>query len=85
MRREKTHGKMESYPERRDLDNEVFIVARDGKYDSVCFTDLTQSEIDEHTTAMTKTWWKMLAIFLGNRLRKIADKYDIRGNRNVRK
>ena len=48
----------------RNLDGVFFRVERDGKFQSICFSDLTLEEIENLTSDRDKDWWKTLALHL---------------------
>ena len=62
---------------KRDLDGVYFRVLRDGKWDSVCFTDLTDDEMERVIDGKSKQWWMGLALHLCERLRFIGEKLDL--------
>ena len=68
---------IEDTPIRRDLDGVYFRIQRDGRWQSVCFTDMTQAEQDRVTTDKPFEWWKRLALHLGVRLREVGDELDL--------
>jgi len=46
------------------MKDEVFFrVERNGKWQNVCFCDLTLDEIDKVTENKSKEWWKKLALY----------------------
>ena len=64
---------------KRNLDGCYFRVQRDGKYQSICFSDLTE---DERTKLFDKAdksaeWWKSLAYHLADCLRNVGEHFDI--------
>lgn len=64
--------------EKRDLDGAYFRIKRDGKWGKACFTDLTDEEMDAVLNGQTEMWLKSLCKHLGQTLRYIGDKFDIR-------
>lgn len=62
---------------KRDLDGIYFRVQRDGKWDNVCYSDLTQSERDSVTDDRSAEWLKSLADHLADCLKEIGDEFDI--------
>lgn len=65
------------YPKRRNLDGIYFRVERDGKWQNICFTDLTA---DERTALMTDKpieWYQNLIRGLVHCIRNIGDQLDI--------
>ena len=69
---------IERWPEKRELDGVYFRVQRDGKWENVCFTDLTEDEVEQVTANKDMTWWKSLAMYLARTLRGIGDQFNIK-------
>lgn len=63
--------------EKRNLDGVYFRVQRDGKWDNVCFSDLTDEEKMKAMNDRNIEWFKSMCIILGNTIRKIGDEFDI--------
>ena len=63
--------------EKRNLDGVYFRVQRDGKWDNVCFSDLTDEEKMKVMNDRNIEWFKSMCIILGNTIRKIGDEFDI--------
>ena len=63
--------------EKRNLDGVYFRVKRDGKWDNVCFSDLTKEERDEVCKDRSINWMRSLADILADRLRELGDTLDI--------
>ena len=61
----------------RNLDGIYFRVERDGKWENVCFSDLTDDEKEKVSMNRSAEWWKSLALHLAYRLREIGDYFDI--------
>ena len=61
----------------RRLDGVYFRVCRDGKWQSLCFSDLTEEEMNDVLKDRNSEWLKSLCIILGKRIRKIGDELDI--------
>lgn len=61
----------------RNLDGVYFRVQRDGKWDSVCFSDLTEEEMDSVLLNRESGWLKGLCVQLGKSIRKIGDQFEI--------
>lgn len=63
----------------RNLDGCYFRVERDGKYEPVCFSDMTPYERDKLFQNADKSveWWKSLAYHLADCLRRIGDTLDL--------
>ena len=50
----------------RNLDGYYFRVKRDGKWDNICWSDMTDEERDEQMTNRSEEWLKSLCKGLGN-------------------
>lgn len=61
----------------RDLDRIYFRIKRDGKWDNVCFSDLTDEEMDEILKDRNEEWLKSVCKILGRTIRRIGDELDI--------
>lgn len=61
----------------RNMDGAYFRVERNGKWQDVCFTDLTLEEIDKVIGERGAEWWKGLAIHLKDRINRIAEQLDL--------
>lgn len=61
----------------RKLDGVFFRVNRNGKWQSVCFSDLTDAEMDEVLEAKSREWIKSLCKILGKTMKQIGDELDI--------
>lgn len=64
--------------EKRNLDGAYFRVNRDGKWRKICFSDLTDEEMDAVLNGQTEMWLKSLCKHLGQVLRYIGNEFDIR-------
>lgn len=62
---------------RRNLDGVYFRVERKGKWENICFSDLTIEERDSVGKDRSANWWKSLAYHLADCLRGIGDELDI--------
>lgn len=63
--------------EKRNLDGIYFRVKRNGKYDNVCFSDMTKDEMKEILSNKSETWLVNMCILLGQTIREIGDKFDL--------
>ena len=63
--------------EKRNLDGVYFRIKRDGKWDNICFSDLTEEERNEVMSGKTVEWFMNLCNILVNTIRKIGDEFDI--------
>lgn len=61
----------------RNLDGIYFRIQRDNKWQSVCFSDLTEDEMKEVMKNKSNKWLQSLAIGLGKTLRNIGDQLDL--------
>lgn len=61
----------------RDLDGIYFRVKRDGKWDNVCFSDLTDEEMDAVLEGRDVEWLKSVCKILGRTIKRIGDEFDI--------
>lgn len=61
----------------RNLDGIYFRVKRKDKYENVCFSDLTEDEMNEVLKDRDIKWLKSLAKMLGRTIREIGNQLDI--------
>lgn len=61
----------------RNLDGFYFRVCRNGKWESVCFSDLTDAEMDKVLANKGEQWLKSLCKGLGNTIKGIGEQCDI--------
>lgn len=61
----------------RNLDGYYFRVERDGHWESVCFSDLTEKEMDVVLQGRNEQWLKSLCKGLGRRLKEFGDTFNI--------
>lgn len=64
---------------KRNLDGVYFRIQRDGKWDSICFTDLTEAEMDEVLKNKDKVWVVGLAKILAKTIQNIGYQLDLVG------
>lgn len=62
---------------RRNLDGVYFRVERNGKWENICFSDLTIEERDSVGADKSESWWKSMAYHLADCLRSLGDEQDI--------
>ena len=67
------------YPIRRDLDGCFFRVQRDGKWYSLCWTDLTKEERESFTKDKDIYWLCRMLEYITEEYRKTGDQLDIYG------
>ena len=65
------------YPKKRNLDGVYFRVNRDGNYDDVCFTDLTEDERKRQMIGRDETWLRNMVHILAISLRQVGDELDL--------
>ena len=61
----------------RNLDGIYFRIKRNNKYESICFSDLTEDEMDEILKDRDIKWLKSLVKMLGRTIREIGNHFDI--------
>ena len=70
---------IEKYPEKRDLDGCYFRVERNGKWENLCFSDMTETERNKVMAEKNILWLAQLCQHLANAIREIGDTFDITG------
>lgn len=63
----------------RNLDGVYFRVKRDGRYQSICFSDLTSEERDEILKDRPVEWLRNLCCILADTIQHIDEEFDIVG------
>lgn len=63
----------------RGLDGLYFRIKRDGRWGNVCFSDLTDEEMDEVLANRSDEWLKSVCKYLGKTLRRMGDELDVYG------
>lgn len=61
----------------RNLDGIYFRVKRDGKWQDICFSDLTIKEIDEVSKNKDTKWWRSIALHLKDCLNEMGEQFNI--------
>lgn len=61
----------------RKLDGIYFRIERDGKWQNICFSDLTEEEREKIGEDRSAEWWKSVACHLADMLKRIGDEFDI--------
>ena len=64
----------------RNLDGVYFRINRNGKYENICFSDLTEEEMKHVMYGKGVEWLENLCIILGETIHKIGDELDIYGS-----
>lgn len=65
----------------RDLDGMYFRVKRGKRWESVCFSDLSDEEMDKVLEGHSVQWLKNTCKILGKTIRRIGDELEIVGGR----
>lgn len=73
------------YKEKRNLDGVYFRVERDGKWDNVCFSDLTKEERNKVMEGRNIEWLKQLCNYLGDVIYSLGEGFDIFGEEVCKK
>lgn len=63
----------------RDLDRLYFRVKRDGSWQKICFSDLTDEAMDIVLFGHTAEWLKSVCKILGRTIKRIGEEQDIVG------
>ena len=61
----------------RNLDQSYFRVFREGKWQNICFSDLTEDEMKEQLEDRNEEWYKNMIIHLAKTIRNIGDELDL--------
>lgn len=61
----------------RELDGMYFRVKRNKVFENVCFSDLTEAEMDEVLKNRPEEWLKGACKYLGKRIKQIGEELDI--------
>lgn len=70
---------IEEYPTKRDLDGCYFRVERNGKWENICFSDLTEAERGKVMANKGIPWVISLCGHLANSLRAFGEAFDVVG------
>lgn len=68
---------IEEYPTVRELDGCFFRVERNGKWENICFSDLTKLERGKVMAGKGIPWLISLCEHLADKLHQIGDQFDI--------
>ena len=63
----------------RNLDGYYFRVCRNGCWESVCFSDLTEEQMNDVLKDRSDKWLKSLYVGLGMTLKQMGDAADVIG------
>ena len=61
----------------RELDGIFFRIERDGEWESVCFSDMTDGQMQGVLECRDKNWLIGMCVLLGRKIREICDSFDI--------
>lgn len=61
----------------RNLDGVYFRIKRDDKWQNICFSDLTEEEMDEVMKDRPEEWLRSMCKLLGKTIRYIGDQFGI--------
>ena len=61
----------------RNLDGVYFRIKRDEKWQNICFSDLTEEEMDEVMEGRPIEWHKSMCRILGKTIKNIGDQLDL--------
>lgn len=61
----------------RNLDGVYFRIKRDGKFENICFSDLTDSEMDEILKTRDAEWCRSMCKILAHTLKDIGEEFGI--------
>ena len=64
----------------RNLDGCYFRIERDGKWQSICFSDLTPEEMDRVMEGRGEKWLRSLCKHLAHVIQSIGEEFDIMGD-----
>lgn len=67
----------EDRPEMRELCGVFIRTERDGEWQNICFSDMTEEEMDTFLATKDKPWVDSLAKILAKKLHEIGDTFDI--------
>ena len=76
-----------SYPTKRDLDGVYFRVERDGEWEPICYTDMTEQEREEVVAKPMYAkpleeqalYWQRMTNIMADTLRQVGDQFGIVG------
>ena len=62
-----------------NLDGVYFRVKRNDEFEIICFSDMTEEEMDKILEGRNKAWLRNMCKILGQTIRRIGDELDIQG------
>ena len=70
-----------NYDKKRNLDGVYFRVERNGKWENICFSDLTKEERNNVMLGKSEIWLRSLCDILADTIKDIGDMFDLVGGR----
>ena len=61
----------------RNLDGVYFRINRDNQWQNICFSDLTDDEMEQVMNGREVEWFKSMCKILGKTIKEIGDQLDI--------
>lgn len=61
----------------RNLDGVYFRIKRDDEWQNICFSDLTEEEMNEIMKGRSEDWLRSMCKILGKVIKNIGDQLDI--------
>lgn len=61
----------------RNLDGAYFRIKRNGKFENICFSDLTDEEMDEILDTKNVEWCRSMCKLLAHTLQDIGEEFGI--------
>lgn len=61
----------------RNLDGLYFRIERDGKWQNICFSDLTQQERDRVMAGRSEKWLAAVVNHLADCLQSVGEEFDV--------
>ena len=63
---------------KRNLDGIYFREKNDeGKWDNICFSDMTEEQMNKQMNGRSEEWLKSMCIQLAKTIREIGDQFDL--------
>lgn len=66
-----------TYPIKRDLDGAYFRIERDGRWQNVCFSDMTRDERDQAMEGRSEEWLKSMCHIEAEALHQLGDELGV--------
>ena len=63
----------------RNLDGVYYRVKRNDEFEIICFSDMTEEEMDKILAEKNEEWLRNMCKILGQTIRRIGDELDIQG------